>query len=263
MRPRIGIVIFVLLWCPPTSASADLAYDRGEVGGSPDVRGDDQNDVIGASSGSSTSWTSTTPPGESSGNSGNQGEPIATTSTNESADGGQPTIPLCFNMLFIKEPCQSDPVEPPPETPPEVTGGDVVSAFASIPLPESPLNVEPSDGRTLVNFATNFYTVAEPFDRTVVLLGQRVDLHIVPARFLWNFGDGEQSATERPGSPYPRLDITHEYATADSFSVSVDTVYTATWRLNGGPWQPVDGTVTKDGTPQPLTAVTATPRLVR
>ena len=67
----------------------------------------------------------------------------------------------------------------------------VAAAFARIPMPASQLEVQPPDGRTLVNFDTNFFTGTRPFDRTVPLLGQLVDFHIVPSEFGWRFGDGE------------------------------------------------------------------------
>ena len=65
----------------------------------------------------------------------------------------------------------------------------------TIPLPPSELQVQPANGRTLVNFETNFFTDTAPFDRTVTLLGQQVDLHIVPSGFGWRFGDGDELAT--------------------------------------------------------------------
>ena len=90
-----------------------------------------------------------------------------------------------------------DPVafcpEPDDDT---VTAAMVAAAMRRIPLPPSQLQVQPANGRTLVNFETNFFTDTAPFDRTVTLLGQQVDLHIVPSGFGWRFGDG--TALRRP-----------------------------------------------------------------
>ena len=69
---------------------------------------------------------------------------------------------------------------------------------------------------------------------TVTLLGQRVDLHIVPSEFGWRFGDGESLATDEPGAPYPDLDVTHRYLKKGKVAPSVDTTYTAAFRVNGG-----------------------------
>lgn len=159
-----------------------------------------------------------------------------------------------------------DPVAfcPPPdeEEQAEVTPGLVASALQAIPLPPSELNVQPANGRTLVNFATNFYTETGPFDRTVTLLGQRVDLHIVPSEFGWRFGDGRVLRTDDAGAPYPDLRVTHTYRRKGEVSPAVDTTYTATYRVNGGTWAPVPGSVTIPGAPVGLEVLTARPVLV-
>jgi hypothetical protein len=135
-------------------------------------------------------------------------------------------------------------------------------AFRRIPLPPSELIVQPPNGKTLVNFATNFYTESGPFTRAVTLLGQRVDLRIWPSRFGWEFGDGAALATTSPGSPYPDLDITHGYRKAGRVGPRVDTTYAARFSVNGGPWRDVPGTVTIPGNPVDLQVVTASPVLV-
>ena len=45
-------------------------------------------------------------------------------------------------------------------------------------------------------------------------------------------------------------------------SPRVDTTYAAQFRVNGGPWRDVDGTVTIPGSPTRLQVVTASPVLV-
>ncbi len=76
---------------------------------------------------------------------------------------------------------------------------------------------------------------------TLTLLGQRVDLHIVPSEFGWQFGDGESLVTSEPGAPYPDLEVTHRYLKKGKVAPSVDTTYTATYQVNGGPWVDVAG----------------------
>ena len=138
----------------------------------------------------------------------------------------------------------------------------VAAAFSRIPLPPSKLSVQPPNGRTLVNFETNFFTESEPFTRSVTLLGQRVQLEITPATFGWRFGDGETMSTSSPGSAFPDLEITHTYLRKGRVTPSVDTTYTATYSVNGGPTQPVPGSVTIPGAPVSLRVVTASPQLV-
>ncbi|WP_244931633.1 hypothetical protein [Nocardioides sp. W7] len=147
-------------------------------------------------------------------------------------------------------------------TPVQITNAMVARAFKRIPLPASQLVVQPPGGETLVNFATNFYTEAAPFERSVTLVGQRVDLRIRPSGFGWRFGDGSGTTTTEPGAAYPALEITHEYARAGAITPSVDTTYSAEFRVNGGAWEPVLGTVTMQGEPVALQVRTASPTLV-
>ena len=122
--------------------------------------------------------------------------------------------------------------------------------------------VQPPNGRTLVNFATNFYTEREEFTRNVRLLGQRIELRITPSQFTWHFDDGESATTTSPGSPYPHLEVTHDYLDKGGVSPSVDTTYTAEFRVGGGSWQPVPGSVTIPGVSVALEVVEASPVLV-
>lgn len=145
---------------------------------------------------------------------------------------------------------------------PQVTPGLVSAAFRRLHLPASQLVVQPPNGRTLVNFRTNFYTERDEFTRVVRLLGQRVELRIWPARFGWRFGDGVERWTTSPGDKYPHLEVTHRYLSKGRVAPSVATTYAAQFRVGGGPWRDVNGTVTIPGTPQGLRVVTARPVLV-
>jgi len=152
----------------------------------------------------------------------------------------------------------------PPDTPlpPVVTPGLVSTAFRRLPLPEAKLVIQPPNGRTLVNFETNFYTEQAEFTRTVTLLGRQVELRIWPASFGWRFGDGESEESTSPGAAYPDLEITHKYLKTGRVSPSVDTTYAAQFRVDGGPWRDVTGTVTIPGSPHALRIVEARPILV-
>ena len=155
--------------------------------------------------------------------------------------------------------CPSDEADDPDPGP---GVDDILRAFRAVPLPESVLIVEPPRGETLVNFETNFLTVAQPFDRRVTLLGHVVDLRVRPTRFEWHFGDGVERSTTDPGDRYPHLVVTHEYGRKGTVRPSVDTVWGADYRIDGGAWAPVPDTVTMNGAAQSLRVRTATPVLV-
>jgi hypothetical protein len=91
------------------------------------------------------------------------------------------------------------------------SAGQILRAFRRIPLPESVLTIQPPGGATLVNFDTNFFTHAAPFERTVTLLGHQVHFRIRPRQFAWHFGDGSSETTTKPGAAYPALEVTHRY----------------------------------------------------
>lgn len=176
----------------------------------------------------------------------------------------------CAQSRALLEPMALPCVAPPREEAPEaaavavpvVTPGMVASAFRAIPLPASVLRVQPPEGETLVNFETNFFTVAEPFRRVVVLLGQRVELDIWPRSYVWHYGDGGSEATASPGAPYPDLLVTHAYLRKGRVAPRVDTTWRARFRVGGGGWRPVAGTVTIAGAPEALRVLEAQPNLV-
>lgn len=150
----------------------------------------------------------------------------------------------------------------PESVAPRVTGAMVLSALRQTVPPQSILQVQPPNGRTLVNFETNFFTVQPEFTRTMNMLGQQVQLQIWPSQFVWRFGDGESMKTSSPGAKYPHLDVTHNYLAKGRYQPRVDTVYAAQFRVGGGAWQQVNGTVAVPGPPVDLQAVEATPKLV-
>ena len=168
------------------------------------------------------------------------------------------TVPVATAVVQTAPVAAAGPVAAPPT----LTPGMVAEAFRSVDLPGSVLSVQPPDGRTLVNFATNFYTEQGSFTREVRLLGRSVVLRIWPSQFSWQFGDGRSLATREPGSPYPDLEVTHEYLAKGQVSPRVDTTYAAEFSVDGGLWRAVDGTVTIPGAPVSLEVLTATPVLV-
>ena len=137
----------------------------------------------------------------------------------------------------------------------------VLAAFRRIPLPSLRSHSQPAN-RTLINFDTIFFTRAEPLTRQLTLLGQRVRLEITPSRFEWVHGDGTTATTSDPGAPYPSKDIVYRYEDAHrTVAHRVVVTWSAEYSLNGGPLQPVNGTVTTTGPATPLRVAEASPAL--
>jgi hypothetical protein len=130
---------------------------------------------------------------------------------------------------------------------PVVTPGMVLQAIRAIGLPSLQAHTQP-EGKTLVNFATIFYTSPQPFTRTIRLLSQPVHVEATATSFTWHHGDGTVATTTTPGAPYPDKQITYAYGTAHTtVRTSVDVTYTARFRVGGGNWQSIPETVTISG----------------
>jgi hypothetical protein len=145
-----------------------------------------------------------------------------------------------------------------------ITPGRVLAEMKKLEWPEAELTIQPPDGRTLVNFKTNFLTTTtEPATQTVTLLGQQVQIEATPVDYTWHFGDGETQSGPDPGAAYPDLRITHVYVEADvTVTPSVDVTYRGSYRIDGGSWQDIPETLTVEGTPVDLQVLSATPHLV-
>lgn len=151
---------------------------------------------------------------------------------------------------------------------PQVTEPLVRRALRRIALPASEVVVQPPGGRTLVNFDTLFRTEPRRLVRTVRLLGRRVDLEIWPVAYRWRHGDGTEQVSERPGRVYEEgvpmsAYVSHRYSDAGvTVQPRVDTTYAARFRVDGGVWQDVLGTVTIPGAGSALRVVEGRPALV-
>ena len=152
---------------------------------------------------------------------------------------------------------------PPAQTGPVlvITPGMILSAVKRLGLPALEVRVQP-EGKTLVNFATIFYTRPMPFDHTITLLGQSVEVQAEPAQYGWVFGDGATLSSIGPGRPYPAKDITHLYAKAHIIvHPRVDVTYSIRYQIGGGGWRALSETVTVPGPSASLRIAEATPVL--
>ena len=145
-----------------------------------------------------------------------------------------------------------------------ITPGKVFKEMQKMTWPEAEMVIQPPDGRTLVNFETNFLTTTtEPTSQSIQLLGHGVEIEATPVNYLWHFGDGASQEGSDPGAEYPDLRITHVYEKAGvTVSPSVDVTYQGRYRVDGGEWVPIPDTLTVAGTSVDLQVLSATPHLV-
>jgi len=151
--------------------------------------------------------------------------------------------------------------------PDRVTAGSTVPEFTArdfrrLPLPAGGVNVQPPNGRTLINVPTNVFVDADVTIINTTLLGFPVRVRATPARYSWSFGDGGRLVTEDPGAAYPDLRTTHTYTTPGQRRVELATSYTGEYSVAGGPWLPIDGEATVTSPAVTLTVLAAQSRLV-
>jgi hypothetical protein len=171
--------------------------------------------------------------------------------------GGQ-TFCAGGRALVACSPGTAPPVPPATVSQPQVTPGAVLTAIRRVGLPALTARTQP-EGKTLVNFATIFYTQPRPFSRTVSLLGRQVQVMATPASYTWHYGDGTSTTTKRPGAPYPAKDVTHNYTDAHTtVQTSVDVTYSGRFRVGNGDWLSIPGSVTIAGPSTPLRVSEAT-----
>lgn len=177
-------------------------------------------------------------------------------------DGVRTSRTICFNDND-KEPGQASPVTP----------GRVLREVRRYGWQAPDLHVQPGDGWTLVNLATNAYTtLAQPEVKSFTLLGHAVVVAAGPRSYSWSWGDGTSTVTSTPGHRVigqsdGRVDlagcVAHVYARRGTgLVVSVAAVYAGRYRIDGGPWQQLPGTLTVPGQHVRLDVETATPVLV-
>jgi len=82
----------------------------------------------------------------------------------------------------------------------------------------------------------------------------------VPSEFVWTFGDGAAKATQDVGRAWrPRRSgsIGHTYQVAGYHDLSVRVIWRASWRIGGGPWQPLGSFSTSDSRTYPVREIIA------
>jgi hypothetical protein len=123
------------------------------------------------------------------------------------------------------------------------------------------LKVAP-DGVGLTGLPSYFWLAVppRPISATASAGGITVIAEAFPAQFLWTFGDGDDLVTTTSGRPWTRDlpgNIDHTYETRGRFELSVEVVYRARWRIDGGPWQSLGFFSTSDSRTYPVRQVVA------
>jgi len=162
--------------------------------------------------------------------------------------GWLPASPGCVDLSQLNLP-------PTPE--------EVYEQFIVQPIPGLGLTVQPPD-LGLVNLPEIYFTT-EPTTGTytVDIRGYTVVMSTDVAQFLWYTGDPAEPmlVSNGPGLPYPNQYVTHTYLLRGDYTAVLETIWQATYTIDGGPAYAVPGTVTTTGPPLTVTVVEAQPVL--
>ena len=129
----------------------------------------------------------------------------------------------------------------PPPSP-----GEVFRYFKELPLPKLTTKQQPP-GNALSGLPVIFFTDSPTTqDFTVDIRGFTVAIAARATGFTWHTGDGTDLTSSGPGAAYPNQTVTHDYRSG-SYTASLTTTWSATFRVNGGASAAVPGTTTTDG----------------
>jgi hypothetical protein len=124
----------------------------------------------------------------------------------------------------------------------------LANEFERLIVVEAEVRTQPA-GATLVNFETGMYTPTGDYTLpTFRLLGARIDLTAKAERYDWTFGDGTGARDAGPGKK-DTLRVSHTYRETGTHRIRVTVTWSGTYRINGGPPQPVYGQATTTSVP--------------
>lgn len=150
--------------------------------------------------------------------------------------------------LFRANACMypGDPLDRP-SSPPRPAFS--ITQFRSLPLKPAKIITQP--GRhTLKGAHTNIYAEVSEQGFSPRLAGKVVSVRAHPSSFAWNYGDGTTKTLPIQGGPLrpdqAELDsetrTSHVYGSTGDYDISVTTIYTGEYSVDGGAWVPIIGT---------------------
>lgn len=108
------------------------------------------------------------------------------------------------------------------------------------------------DGWVVVGLPANIYSIVGTQIVPGELLGQSADVRFTPVAWQWNYGDGASATLSTKGGTWAALGLrefdatptSHVYGQAGSYTIRLSIVYRAEYRIAGGPFTPIAGTIT-------------------
>ncbi|RQP09308.1 MAG: PKD domain-containing protein [Microbacteriaceae bacterium] len=107
------------------------------------------------------------------------------------------------------------------------------------------------DGWVVVGLPANFYALVDPQVVPGELLGQPADVRFTPVSWHWDYGDGASATRATKGGTWAGLGLrefdatptSHVYRSPGDYTVRLSIRYRAEYRIGGGAFVPIAGTI--------------------
>ncbi len=118
--------------------------------------------------------------------------------------------------------------------------------------PTPAVQVMEPNGWAVVGLPINVYAHAEPQIVAGTLLGESADVRFTPVGFRWSYGDGSSATSRSPGATWGHLGLrefdatstSHTYRRAGDHTIRLTVTYRAEYRIGGGDFVRIPGTLT-------------------
>lgn len=169
------------------------------------------------------------------------------------------SVELCSEMRRVI------PNRDAPTTTPAVTTREVAHLVPGV----GTQGMEPK-GWMVVGLPTNFYADATSSIVSTTLLGSPADVRFTPVSFTWDHGDGSTTTSTSGGETWAALGVaefsetatSHVYESPGDYTISLTVLYSAEYRIGGGEWRGLAGTVPSTSPPMTASAKSAKTVLV-
>ena len=126
------------------------------------------------------------------------------------------------------------------------------------------------DGWVVVGLPANFYALVDPQVVPGELLGQPADVRFTPVSWHWDYGDGATATRATKGGTWAGLGLrefeatptSHVYRSPGGYTVRLSIRYRAEYRIGGGAFVPIAGTIVLPANELRITAGSAKTVLV-
>ena len=166
--------------------------------------------------------------------------------------GPVPTTPnprgecLFQDAIFCVLPDDAQPATPATPGTPAVTLSDI-----ALFRPQAAVQSMQPEGWMVVGLPANFFAVIEPHAVDGELLGRSAQVRFTPLAYTWTYGDGDHARLDTKGASWEALGLrefdatatSHVYDAPGTYTIELLVDYGAEYRLNGGAWKPISGTV--------------------